>query len=109
MTLNLTVTRYAGKTPSRPPAATFALKGGVIGRRSNCDWVLADPDGHISKQNCRIDFVSGIYRITDTSTNGVFLNSRSAPIGFGVSAELQDGDLLHIGGYDIAVRLSPAA
>ena len=108
MTLNLTVTRYAGKAPFWPPAATFAHRGGIIGRRSSCDWVLADPDGHISKQHCRIDFVGGRYRITDTSTNGVFVNDRNVPIGFGASAELQDGDLLFIGDYDIAVSVSMA-
>jgi len=106
MTLNLTVTRYAGKAPVWPPAATFVHRGGIIGRRSSCDWVLADPDGHISKQHCQIDFVGGRYRITDTSTNGVFLNDRNTPIGFGASAELQDGDLLFIGDYDIAVSVS---
>jgi predicted component of type VI protein secretion system len=106
MTLNLTVTRYAGKAPIWPPAATFAHRGGIIGRRSNCDWVLADPDGHISKQHCRIDLVDSRYRITDTSTNGVFLNDRNVPIGFGASAELHDGDVLFIGDYDIAVSLS---
>jgi len=106
MTLNLTVTRYAGRAPHWPPAATFTQKGGTIGRRSDCDWVLADPDGHISKQHCQIDFVSGRYRITDTSTNGVFLNNRSAPLGFGASAELQNGDRLFIGDYDIAVSVA---
>ena len=108
MTLNLTVTRYAGKAPFWPPVATFAHRGGIIGRRSSCDWVLADPDGHISKQHCRIDFVGGRYRITDTSTNGVFLNDRGTPIGFGASAELQDGDQLFIGDYDIAVSVAVA-
>ncbi len=108
MTLNLTVARYAGTAPAWPPAATFAHRGGTIGRRSSCDWVLADPDGHISKEHCRIDFVGGRYRITDTSTNGVFLNNRNVPIGFSASAELQDGDLLIIGDYDIAVSVSLA-
>lgn len=107
-TLNLTVTRYAGRAPVWPPSATFSQDGGIIGRRSNCDWVLADPDGHISKQHCLIEFVSGRFCITDTSTNGVYLNSRSAPIGFGSSAELSDGDQIFIGDYDIAVSLSVA-
>src|ERR1700760_2699404 len=99
MTLNLTVTRYAGKAPIWPPAATFTQRGGTIGRRSSCDWVLADPDGHISKEHCRIDFVGGRYRVTDTSTNGVFLNNRNVPIGFSARAQPRGGDLLVIGDY----------
>jgi len=109
MTLSLTVISYAGRTPPTPVAVTLGERGGVIGRMAGCDWVLEDPEGHVSKKHCRIDYVSGRYRITDTSTNGVFLNDGTNRIGFGVSAILKDGDRLFIGSYDIAVQVSDAA
>jgi len=106
MTLSLTVISYAGRTPPTPLAVTLGDQGGVIGRQPGCDWVLDDPEGHVSKRHCRVDFVSGQYRITDTSTNGVFLNDTTNRIGFGVSAILKEGDRLFIGSYDIAVQVS---
>jgi|HubBroStandDraft_1064217.scaffolds.fasta_scaffold00043_42 type VI secretion system FHA domain protein len=106
MPLSLTVISYSGRTPPTPVAVTLGEAGGVIGRQPGCDWVLEDPEGHVSKRHCRVDFVSGRYRITDTSTNGVFLNDSTNRIGFGVSAILQDGDRLFIGSYDIAVQIS---
>jgi type VI secretion system FHA domain protein len=109
MTLSLTVISYAGRTPPTPVAVALGERGGVIGRMPGCDWVLEDPEGHVSKKHCRIDYVSGRYRITDTSTNGVFLNDGNNRIGFGVSAILTDGDRLFIGSYDIAVQVSEAA
>ncbi len=109
MTLSLTVISYAGRTPPTPVVVSLGERGGVIGRMPGCDWVLEDPEGHVSKKHCRIDYVSGRYRITDTSTNGVFLNDGTNRIGFGVSALLNDGDRLFIGSYDIAVQvLEPA-
>lgn len=86
--------------------ATFGAEGGIIGRQPGCDWVLEDPEGHVSKRHGRIEFVSGQYRITDISTNGVFLNDTNNRIGYGASAILKDGDRLFIGSYDIAVQLS---
>jgi type VI secretion system FHA domain protein len=109
MTLSLTVISYAGRTPPTPVALTLGDRGGVIGRMPGCDWVLEDPEGHVSKKHCRIDFVSGNYRITDTSTNGVYLNDGTNRIGFGVSAILKSGDRLFIGSYDIAVQVSDGA
>lgn len=109
MTLSLTVISYGGRTPPTPVAVSLGERGGVIGRMPGCDWVLEDPEGHVSKKHCRIDYVSGRYRITDTSTNGVYLNDGTNRIGFGVSAVLNDGDRLFIGSYDIAVHVSEAA
>ena len=106
MTLSLTVIKYAGRTPPTPVMATFGEAGGVIGRQPGCDWVLEDPEGHVSKRHGRIDCVSGQYRITDTSTNGVFLNDTGNRIGYGASTVLKDGDRLYIGSYEIAVQVS---
>ena len=46
----------------------------TIGRGPGNDWVLADPQHHLSKTHCVIAFVGGSYVLTDLSTNGVFVN-----------------------------------
>ena len=103
MTLTLTVTSYAGESPPAPLSVTLGAAGGSIGRALDCDWVLADPIGTMSKRHCRIDMRDGQYRVTDTSRNGVFVNSRGTPIGQGNSAPLHHGDTLYVGDYQIAV------
>jgi len=47
----------------------------TIGRGSDNDLVLPDPNRHLSKNHCTIAFDGRGYTITDTSTNGVFLNN----------------------------------
>jgi type VI secretion system protein ImpI len=105
MVLSLSVTSYAGQVLSSPVDVILDDRGGTIGRQAGCDWVLDDPEGHVSKRHCRIAFASGQYRITDTSTNGVFLNGSPNPLGFGVSAVLRDGDRLSIGSFEVSVRV----
>ncbi len=81
--------------------------GGIaIGRGAGNDWVLPDPEKLLSKTHCRINFVGDHYAITDTSTNGVFINAAAAPLGRGNSAVLRDGDRLRLGHYQIDVRLA---
>jgi type VI secretion system protein ImpI len=106
MTLVLSVVSYAGRTPPAPLTMVFASRGGVIGRQPGCDWVLDDPEGHVSKRHGRIDHIAGQYRITDTSTNGLFLNGSGKLIGNGITAVLQDGDRLYIGRYVIDVEIT---
>jgi predicted component of type VI protein secretion system len=99
---------YAGQRPAAPIAVTLGEAGGVIGRQPGCDWVLDDPEGHISKRHCRIEFDSDQYRIIDTSTNGVFLNDSTNRIDLGVATALSDGDLIYIGRYVITAHVLPA-
>jgi predicted component of type VI protein secretion system len=108
MTLSLSVTCYAGQRPAAPIAVTLGEAGGVIGRQPGCDWVLDDPEGHISKRHCRIEFDSDQFRIIDTSTNGVFLNDSANRIDLGVATALSDGDLIYIGPYVITAHVLPA-
>jgi type VI secretion system protein len=46
-----------------------------IGHGLENDWVLPDPERVISKQHCLIREDGGRYLLTDTSSNGVYLNA----------------------------------
>jgi type VI secretion system FHA domain protein len=74
-----------------------------IGRAADNDWVLADPERHLSKRHCRISFRDTFWEVTDLSTNGTFLNRE--PIGNRGVRDLHDGDRLRLGSYEIAVAL----
>jgi type VI secretion system FHA domain protein len=107
MTLTLTMLRC----PDAVPPQTRAVEGGEfsIGRGSENDWVLPDPDHHLSRRHCVLAFRAGGWQVADLSTNGAFLNRDSEPIGRNETRPLRDGDRLRLGAYEIEVRLSEPA
>ena len=77
----------------------FSVHGGTIGRASDNDWMLPDPDRYISAHHAAIDYRGGAYYLRDTSTNGVFVNRSDQPVGAGAPIRLYDGDELRMGDY----------
>ena len=83
----------------------FRTNGGTNGRSLNNDWILPDPDKFISGKHATIDCKGGIYYIVDISTNGVYINDERKPIGKGNPRRLFNGDLLHLGDFEIQVSI----
>ncbi len=81
----------------------------TIGRGSECDWVLNDPDRALSKQHCTITRTDDGFVLTDTSTNGVFVNGGRRPLGRGQTAPLSDGHLLQLGPYRVRLSIEAGA
>jgi type VI secretion system protein len=77
----------------------------AIGRSSENDWVLPDPERLVSSQHCVIQYKDGRYYLTDNSTNGVELVNAGIRLRRGNSEPLQDGELIRIGDYEIQARL----
>jgi type VI secretion system protein len=105
MKITLTVTRTAGLPPAQPMSVSFGEDGGSIGRRADNDWVLPDPERFISGNHALIGFANGCFHLLDTSSNGVFLNGASDPLGKNNRVDLKDGDTITIGDYEIQVSL----
>jgi len=105
MPLRLTITSYHKLTPGQ--CAEMQLDRGElkIGRGTDNDWVLPDPERLVSSQHCTIQFRDGTYYLTDTSTNGVLLVNAGVRMRRGNSEPLQDGELLRLGEYDILVQI----
>lgn len=80
-----------------------------IGRGSETDWPLMDPDRVLSKKHCVLEFFNGGWQVRDTSTNGTFLNHDAEPIGRDRVRDLRDGDRLRFGGYELEVRIEAVA
>jgi len=81
------------------------VRGGEfsIGRGKDNQWVVADPDRHLSKKHCQFVYGVGEWELQDLSTNGTFLNQAGDPIGKGASQKLRHGDRVKFGLYEIDV------
>lgn len=104
MRLKLDLTRNDGEPVSSVATQILDRRGMTVGRGANNDWVLDDPDRHMSKKHCVIEYHDGQYLLTDTSTNGVFLNRSSERSLRDSAVLLSDGDVLGVGIYEIAVQ-----
>lgn len=82
----------------------FLPAGGVIGRSSECDWVIPDQTRHLSGRHAIVSCEAGQFYITDISTNGVYLNG-PVLLTRNLAMPLQDGDRLLMGEIQFRVRL----
>ncbi len=83
----------------------FNEDGGTIGRSLQSDWILPDPDRYISGKHATVDFQGGAYYLADVSSNGVFVNDDSEPLGKGNPRRLFDGDKIRMGDFEFLVSL----
>ncbi|CAN1523501.1 COG3456 Predicted component of the type VI protein secretion system, contains a FHA domain [Rhabdaerophilaceae bacterium] len=94
--------------PEGPVEHRFGVSGGVVGRHPLCDWVLPDPSLTLSSRHAQISHNGLGFVITDTSTNGVYINQKDTPLGRGNSAPLKDGDLIYLAHVCLRVALAEA-
>ena len=105
MALCLTITSYHKITPGQCAEKSMNQGSMAIGRSSDNDWVLPDPERLVSSQHCVIQYKDGRYYLTDNSTNGVELVNAGVRMRRGNSELLQNGELIRIGDYEIQARI----
>ncbi|KTC55996.1 type VI secretion protein, partial [Pseudomonas fluorescens ABAC62] len=105
MSLCLTITSYHKITPGQCAEKSMNQGSMTIGRSSDNDWVLPDPERLVSSQHCVIQYKDGRYYLTDNSTNGVELVNAAVRMRRGNSEPLLDGELIRIGDYEIRARI----
>lgn len=86
----------------------FGVTGGSIGRALDNDWVLPDPQRYLSGHHARVLFRQGAWYLEDTSTNGVYVNDATTPVGRRGPHALRSGDVLRLGEYRIQVNVETA-
>lgn len=106
MTLKLVMIRC----PDNVALERREVSGGEfsIGRGPDNQWVVADPDRHLSKRHCRFVYAVGEWELHDLSTNGTFVNESSDPIGKGASQKMRHGDRVKFGPYELEVIIDEA-
>lgn len=109
MPLLLTLTSDVDLDDDQVMTQVVGPAGLTIGRGLDNDWIIKDPRRLLSKHHCRLDASGATFIITDTSTNGVFLNESPTPLGRGNTAVVSDGDRLRLGELDVVVQAIPEA
>lgn len=109
MPATLTITSYQRLSPGQTPKKILGEGEISIGRGPENDWVLPDPEMVLSKKHCVVSYRDGDYYLTDTSTNGVFLNHAETRLGRGKSQKLNEGDEFVIGDYEIQISFAAAS
>lgn len=104
MILTLEVISEQARKLGTASRKVFQGIGGTIGRLPDNDWVFADP--YVSGRHALIRYVNGKYFIEDTSTNGVFINSRDNRLDRHQAHPLKDGDHIFIDAYHITVSIA---
>ena len=104
MTLTLMIRNASALDNGMPTEFVLHDRGATIGRGSTCDWCLPDPQRHISSRHCEIRFRDGAYWLTDTSTNGTFVNDTAERLQG--EHRIERGDLIIIGDFEVAAELS---
>ena len=104
MRLTLAVLRC----PNSASPETRVVPGGdyTIGRGPDNDWVVPDPDKHLSKRHCSLSFRGGDWMLSDLSSNGTFVNGEAEALGQGRTRALRQGDRVRFGAYEVEVQLA---
>lgn len=105
MPLKLRVVSDHYKQLGKASTQLFGVHGGNIGRASDNDWVLPDPDRYVSSHHAKVAFRAGNWILEDVSTNGIFVNDSDTPLAVSGPRKLKDGDRLRFGDYDIIVSI----
>lgn len=107
MPITLKIISYQRLTPGQQDSYQSDSDRFTIGRGSENDWSLPDPQRFLSGSHCRIERRGDSWFLTDTSTNGVFVNGADRRLPRDEPREIQDGDRLRMGDYELKVSLQP--
>ena len=97
MPLKLTITSFQRLSPGQETGKILDRGSLSIGRAAQNGWILQDPERILSSNHCVVHYQDGGYFLTDTSTNGTFLNDSEQRIPRNQTIRLRDGDHFVLG------------
>ena len=109
MALRLRVVSIHAQLLGEDGIKVFGVHGGSIGRSGDNDWVLPDADRYVSGHHARVEYREGQYWLTDTSSNGTYINDSNSPLADTGPYALKEGDRLRLGDYELTVDLDLAS
>jgi type VI secretion system protein len=105
MALRLRVVSEHASRLGEQSTKVFGVHGGTIGRSTDNEWILPDPERYLSGKHARVDFRAGTYVLVDTSSNGTYVNGAQVPLGKYHDYLLRDGDYVRLGEYELLVSI----
>jgi type VI secretion system protein len=105
MALRLRVVSEHTRLLGEQSTKVFGVHGGTIGRSTDNEWILPDPERYLSGKHARVDFRAGTYVLVDTSSNGTYVNGAQVPLGKYHDYLLRDGDYIRLGEYELLVSI----
>ncbi len=105
MALRLRVVSEHSNRLGEQSTKVFGVHGGTIGRSTDNEWILPDPERYLSGKHVRVDFRAGTYVLVDTSSNGTYVNGAQVPLGKYHDYVLKDGDYIRLGEYELLVSI----
>src|SRR6202453_1963711 len=105
MALRLRIVSEHASRLGQQASKVFGVHGGTIGRGTDNEWILPDPERYLSGKHARIDFRAGTYVLVDTSSNGTYVNGAQVPLGKYHDYQLKDGDYVRLGEYELLVSI----
>lgn len=109
MSISLKIVSYHRHTPGQQEIFKSDRDAFTIGRNEENDWAIPDPQRFLSGVHCRIHHQSDRYYLTDTSTNGVFLNGAEQRLKRNETTPLSHQDQFRIGDYEFEVLIDDSA
>jgi type VI secretion system FHA domain protein len=107
MPITLSVYTYRNAAPAQALTRRFDRLGGAIGRAPGNDLVLDDPGKYISRLHARVEYRDDAFWLVDVGSNPSLVNDR--PVGAGRSVQLEDGDRVTIGDYQLLASVESEA
>jgi len=104
MELVLEIQNTRQMIPHHAASRTFQETGGVIGRASDCDWVIPDAKKHVSGQHAKVTFHRGVFYLTDVSRNGMFTAS-GIQLPKGEPFRVEHGSVFRLCDFEIRARV----
>jgi type VI secretion system FHA domain protein len=105
MALRLRVVSEHASRLGEQSTKVFGVHGGTLGRSTDNEWILPDPERYLSGKHARVDFRAGTYILVDTSSNGTYVNGAQVPLGKYHDYVLKEGDYIRLGEYELLVSI----
>src|SRR5450755_1833270 len=105
MALRLRIVSEHARILGEGSTKVFGVHGGTIGRATDNEWILPDPERYLSGKHARVEFRAGTYFLVDTSSNGTFINGAQVPLGKFHDYALKEGDYLRVGAFEMLVSI----
>ncbi len=104
MSINLTWRSFQGSAPLQQQNISLTNDGGTLGRATDNQFIIYDPEQFASRYHARIFVEQGLWYIEDTSSTGTLIND-NIELFNGQSHQLRHGDILSIGECDIELQI----